>query len=335
MKKVVLSVFLFVTLLSAGAIEESSYGSVCPRQVRPWFEHAAKRGTLTTADGRTLSWLAVEARHERGAVVIVQGWTEQMALYDELLYDLRDSGYSFYLYDLRGQGRSEGDHPSDDRWYVKDWKSFVSDLDLFYTAIVRARPHPETVFLGYSMGGAIATVYLAEHPTAADRLILLAPMYRINTSPLPLFMVRIVAGGMTLFGGGASYLPGYGPYEAHPFENNPEHITSRLRFEERARIAGETAYRPGGVTAKGGLELVRLSAAGLKAAAKITVPALLVEAGRDRVVRIPAEDRAAARMTNCRTIVITDSGHVMMAESDPIRNQTVGAIRSFLERSAS
>lgn len=332
MKKVIVVLFLSVLIFSVDAIDENTYNTYYPGTVRPWFEHARVTGTLTAADGRILHWMAIETPHEKGAVVIVPGFTEQVESYVELLYDLRNEGYSFYLLDLRGQGLSQGDYPSRDRWYVKNWKSFLSDLELFYTKVVRAKPHPTTILYGYSMGGAIATVFAAEHPDAADRLILLNPMYRINSSPVPIFLMRLVAGTMTLFGGGTSYLPGYGPYEAHPFKNNPEHITSRVRYEERQRLARTTsAYRPGGITAKGGLELLALSAAALRATRKVTMPTLLIQSGKDQVVRNSAENRGAARMKNCTKFVLPDSGHLTMFEVDAVRNQAVDAVRAFLD----
>lgn len=316
---------------SATAIDESRYAALYPRTVIPWFEEASTIGTFRTLDGRRLSWRAVETPNEKGALVVIPGWTEAAEAYAELFYNLKDSGYSFYILDLRGQGLSEGDYPTHDRWYVADWRSFLSDVELFFDRVVNGKPHSSTVLYGFSMGGAIATAYLADHPEAAQQLILVAPMFGINISPVPLFVMRWISVLLAILGLGTSYLPGHGPWAERPFEGNPDCILSRVRFEELGRLARKTSeYRAGGATAKGGIELLRLSAAGFKAAGRIHAPTLLVQAGADKTVRNSAEDAAAARIEKCTKVVIPNCNHIVMMQPDGERNQAVNAIRAFL-----
>jgi alpha-beta hydrolase superfamily lysophospholipase len=61
------------------------------------------------------------------------------------------------------------------------------------------------------------------------------------------------------------------------------------------------------------------------------VPALLLQAGKEQVVSNRAEDRAAKAMRDCRKVVVADANHVIMHETDPVRNQALTAIRSFIE----
>lgn len=312
-------------------IAEEAYPEVFAKTVRPWFEKKRRSGTITAGDGRKLSWMSVEAENERGAVVICPGWTEQAECYAELLYDLHGLQYSFYILDHRGQGLSEGDLPTRECWYVRHWRSFVSDLALFFERVVRKRPHPEIVLYGFSMGGAVATAFLGEHPDAADRLILVAPMFRVNVAPIPLFVLRAYVKVMLLLGRGLSYLPGYGPYERRPFEGNPDRIASRVRYDELVRLnESNPAYMAGGASARGGLELDRLGRAAEKAARRVGIPTLLVQAGRDKMVRLDAQDRAAARMQRCRRVVVPEANHVVLLEVDRNRNQALQAIAGFL-----
>lgn len=316
---------------AVSAIGEESYSEVFRQRVRPWFDDARRSGTLAAGDGRVLSWMSIEAEKERGAVVICPGWTEQAECYAELLYNLRESGYSFYILDHRGQGLSEGDLPSRELWYVESWRSLLSDLELFFERVVRQRPHEEIVLYGFSMGGAVATAFLGTHPGAADRLLLVAPMFRINVSPIPRFLLRAFVGVMLLLGRGRSYLPGHGPYRSRPFEGNPDRISSRVRYEALVRLnESDPSYMAGGASVKGGLELDRLSTAAERAASKVAVPTLLLQAGRDRMVRNGAQNRAARRMAQCRIVVVPDSGHVMLLETDRNRDPALGAIASFL-----
>jgi alpha-beta hydrolase superfamily lysophospholipase len=206
------------------------------QQVWPWFTSARRRGELRAADGLVLRWFAMEAESDRAALVVLPGWLEIGESFAEELYDLRDLGISFYVLEQRCQGLSGGEIEPRDRWHVKDWRSFLSDIELFMEKVVRTRPHRKIILYGNSMGGALATTYLARHPGSAQALVLSVPMFGVFTAPLPLPVVTTVARLLKLLGKGAAYLPGHGPYNPKPFDGNSWFITSRARYEHLGRL---------------------------------------------------------------------------------------------------
>ena len=131
--------------------------------------------------------------------------------FTEELFDLRDLGMSSHVLDHRYQGLSGGEIHPRDQWYLQDWQSYLSDVELFFDSVVRARPHRRIVLDGNSMSGAIATAYLARHPDAAYVIVLTVLMFRIKTAPLPGFAVGAIVRLFQLFGTGAAYFYGYGP----------------------------------------------------------------------------------------------------------------------------
>jgi lysophospholipase len=315
----------------ASGIDEESFEHVFKSQVKPWFEASRRTGELRAADGLVLRWYSIESPREKAALVVLPGWTELAESYAEELYDLRDLGLSFFVLDHRGQGLSGGEVTPRDRWYLESWQSLLSDLDLFMERVVRPRIHAKTILYGNSMGGALAVAYLGRHPEAAQALVMTVPMFAPRTAPFPLFAVSEAAGLYTLFGQGRAYLPGYGPYARHSFEGNPWSISSRARYEHLDLLnESRTEYQLGGATAKGGLELLRLSRAAREAAARITVPALLVQAGRDEAVRNDAQDRAQRAMADCRIVRVDEAHHIIMHAEDPVRSRALSAIRQFL-----
>jgi alpha-beta hydrolase superfamily lysophospholipase len=100
-----------------------------------------------------------------------------------------------------------------------------------------------------------------------------------------------------------------------------------------ARKCGELRpeYQIGGATVQSTLQLVRLSRAAMAAAAKIQAPTLLLQAGRDRMVRNDAQDRAVKSIRHCRKVIMAEANHVIMQEVDPVRGQALAAIRGFLQ----
>ena len=317
--------------VSSNPGDESAFEAPYRQEIWPWFTAQRTFGELRAADGVMLRWFSIESASERAALVVLPGWQEMAESFAEELYDLRDLGLSFYVLDHRCQGLSDGEGMLRDRWHVSDWRNLLSDAGMFLERIVSARPHRKIVLYGNSMGGAVAAAWLSRHPGAAQALVLTVPMFGILTAPLPMPAAIAAMRFSILLGRGARYLPGHGPYRREPFEGNSWSITSRERYSQLDRIIeSRKEYQVGGATARGGLALVKLSRAALGAAARIEAPVLLVQAGRDRVVRNDAQDRAARAMGNCTRVVIPDAHHVIMHETDAVRGQALAAIREFL-----
>jgi acylglycerol lipase len=79
-------------------------------------------GYFTSFDGLKLFyrfWLSNQPK----SVFIVHGFGEHSGRYSELIESLKDTGYSYYLLDLRGHGQSEGR-----RVFVETFSDFSSDL---------------------------------------------------------------------------------------------------------------------------------------------------------------------------------------------------------------
>lgn len=332
MKLRVACLLLACVAIRSMAVDESLLPDAFASRITPWFESSRTMGELHAADGLVLRWYAIEARAERAAMVVLPGWTETAESFQELLYDLRDLGISFYVPDLRGQGLSGGEITPRDRWHLENWETLLTDLDLLMEKVVMAKPHTRVLLYGDSMGGSIATAWIGRHPAAVQGLVMTVPMFGVRTNPFPLPVVKAIMRLYMLVGKGTSYLPGYGPYQSLPYENNPWSITSRARYDFLGRLEdSRSEYRLGGSTARGGAELLDLAAAARSAAARVTVPALLVQAGSDEMVRNDAQVRAAATMKDCRLVTVRGAHHVIMHMADPIRNQALAAIRSFLQ----
>lgn len=123
----------------------------------------------------------------RGSVMIVHGMGEYAARYTEVADLFHSLGLDVHVMDLRGHGRSQGVrghfesmsqiHGDIDAWieHLKGEESFSRDKPCF--------------LLGHSLGGLIATTYLAQYKVQAmgpqfEGLILSSPALGLSLNPI-------------------------------------------------------------------------------------------------------------------------------------------------------
>ena len=115
--------------------------------------------TLTAPDGTQLVYDAYEATAPRAAVLALHGWFDHAGRWRETGERLCGAGYSAYLLDLRGHGRSGG-RPG----HLSRFSQLLGDLQAF-RRVVRLRTERPQVLLGISFGGLVSLRYLETQPS--------------------------------------------------------------------------------------------------------------------------------------------------------------------------
>jgi alpha-beta hydrolase superfamily lysophospholipase len=136
--------------------------------------------------GETLAVRGNEVMDPRGAVVIAPGFAEHAGRYGRLARELGSRGYSTYVYDPRGHGKSTGT-----RGHTPSWKQLVDDLDAVLTGLAGHPSFPDRVALvGMSMGALVALDWTLAHRGEVDGLGLVAPFFKPAFSP-PVWKVAL------------------------------------------------------------------------------------------------------------------------------------------------
>ncbi len=110
-------VFLFV-ISPAFAISEKDFFTDYQKRYVPFY-NSCELGFFYGSENKRINYLKYESEQKDTAVVILPGKSESYLKYAELIYDLKNPGFSFYLMDHRGMGFSERPVQNMDKVFVE------------------------------------------------------------------------------------------------------------------------------------------------------------------------------------------------------------------------
>lgn len=125
------------------------------------------------------------------ALAVVHGYGEHAGRYRELAVELAERGYSLYVYDLRGHGRSAGR-----RGHISRFSDYLDDTAVYLRTVGLEEEGRPLFLLGHSLGGLIAAAFVEERSDAGlAGLVLSAPFLRlaIPVPPMRLHAARLLS----------------------------------------------------------------------------------------------------------------------------------------------
>jgi lysophospholipase len=309
-------------------VEALRLGTVFNSEILPYFNTSQSFTMINNGVQIRYRYYPANAEPAKGTVVIVTGRTEFMAKYAELLYDLRTSGYEFFIYDHRGQGESDRLIGDPAKGFVDHYQDYISDLTLFMNQIVLPHSGGPIYMLAHSMGGAIASAYAIDHPDDLKALVLSSPMLSIQFL-LGETLSADVAAKAVAIGFGESVAFGYsGEGYSVPFEKNI-FTHSRARF---AYVHDLELYHPdwviGGPTNQWVREAVAMDIFVRENAKKLVAPTLIFEATGDSIVNPTVDEQFVAAAKRAQIIKFEGAKHEILVEEDHFRDK---ALRSLLD----
>jgi lysophospholipase len=297
----------------------------------PYFEENFTIGVMKNHDGTEIRYAESVHSGKKGALVIVDGRTEFMAKYAEVFYDLRNTGFSFYIYDHRGQGNSSRILADPEKGHVGKFEEYVEDLHRFLNTIVKVKVHKSIFLLSHSMGGTISILYARKYPTTVTGMILCSPMFDVNTAPFPKSLAKITANILNALGMGTRYVFGGKPYDRnHQFENN-DLTDSYVRFELNKRLVEENpGVALGGPTIGWLVEAFHAIDRIKSDTIALPVPILLIIGEEDTVVGQKTQKEFCNTQPECSFVIIPKGKHELLMEKDQVRDTVLENIRTFL-----
>lgn len=275
-------------------------------------------------------------------VIISPGRIESYIKYQEVALQWAAKGYSVALIDHRGQGFSERLTSHHEHGHVDRFVDYEDDFTTWLTHLAPRIDGQPTYLVAHSMGGAIASMYMAQYgrakvPFEFKAAILSAPMMGINTKPWPESLGKAVVRfgakiKRSIAPDSAHYFIGMKDYDPLPFEQN-DLTHSQARYTWLTDMYREhPKIRLGGPTWQWLLESLDAMDIMPRIAKKISTPILLLQGTEDAVVMPEAQERFMAQSTQSQSKLIKVEGarHEILMETDSVRQVAMQHIESFL-----
>jgi lysophospholipase len=283
---------------------------------------------------RRMDWPQPAGNAARGSLVFAGGRGDFIEKYLEAHAHWHAAGWNVTAFDWRGQGASRGNLVGGN--YLS-FDPLVEDLDSLIAGWSGTFPGPH-VAVGHSMGGHLLLRTLIDKKPKLDAAVLIAPMIRVNSSPLSPVVAPFVAQFMCLIGRRdrpvwKSPAKGRSPAARRQYHltGSPERYEDELWWWEK-----EPGYNIG-APSWGWMNAAYRSAAGAftpSRLGKVDVPVLIIGTERDRLVSPEAIRSTAAFLPRAQLHMYTDAAHEILREADPVRVDALRRIDAFLDEQA-
>lgn len=290
------------------------------------------------AGGLRLRAARFEADNPRAVCVLLNGQTEFIEKYFEVIDDLTRRGFSVATMDWRGQGGSDRLLANPRKAHIADFALYDDDLDALMEQVVnpmQAEGELKIIALAHSMGGHILLRRLHDRKEEFAAVALCAPMIGIQPRGMSWWMVASVARILNHRAPSQAFVWGMAkrdhltlPFAAQIVTSDPvryQRTHELLAAHPDLRLNGPTW----GWLAAALKSILALHAPGYAEA--IATPALIFAAGKDRICNSDALRAFAARMPQATCLTIAGAEHEILMERDVFRDQLWTACDSFMK----
>ncbi len=303
--------------------------------IEPYLDKRMQDGYFNGCKNKQIYYRTFLLDNPKANIIISHGHREFVERYNEMIYYFLNAGYSVFIMEHRGHGRSE--HLGIDRSQinVELFDYYLDDIKLFVDNIVLKKSMDKPLFLfAHSMGGGIGAGFLEKYPDIFKCAILHAPMLEINTGSIPIVAAFILARIMKLIHKEMVYIPGQKPYEGQKeVHEKAADCIERYKYTYDNVINNEL-FQYGGSSINWYFECSKAIKDIIKKdnAEKVKIPVMLMQPQNDFYIMLKAHYEFAKYAKNCTLVKIKNSKHESFNENDNIAFPVFNAILEFFNK---
>lgn len=311
-------------------LQEEGYRRQMKHAVEPYLKRYRQSGSFASFDGTQIFYCTYVQEYAKGSIVISHGFGEFAEKYNEVIYYFLQAGYSVFIPEHRGHGRSERGIQDLEKVYVKSFSQYVRDLHLFVKKVVKPYQN-EMLLFAHSMGGAIGALYLEIYPGDFKKAVLSSPMIQMNVAGLVYPAAMEIAHLCRACGFGRAYAAGQGGFASKAGFERSSCLSQERHLYAYGKRARYQRFRTSGATYSW------VSAAGTASAyvqderniQKIRIPVLVFAAGREHMVDTDEICRFAGKLPNARLVWSLDAKHEIFNAGEKARLEFFDEVFAF------
>jgi acylglycerol lipase len=233
-------------------------------------------GWLESTDDTNLYWRRYSPEGEvRAVLLFVHGLAEHSGRYIHVMEFFAERGFDCWAVDYRCHGKSPGL-----RVHIDRFEDFLADIEAARRLVRTENPDPPFFLIGHSQGGLLVLRNTLDRPEGLDGIIVSSPFVGLHPDAAPPAPLQVVANIVSTFL----------PKQMFSKVADPSFLSRDPRVAE-AYLADPMVSRT--VSARWFTEVQKAQSDTRARAPRLSVPALVMQSGDDRLVN-PATTRTWA-----------------------------------------
>jgi lysophospholipase len=338
--------FFYQSSIAYGKDNSDPFLSTTPEILHSKYERFQRLNTehiFFNKSGQEIFWVSIPGKKDqrlkgqknstsnltKGTIVFSPGRSESRLSYYELALFFHELGYNIAIIEHKGQGKSFRYVKNSDVGHIHQFDEYSQDFSIFLIEVKKQFEEPLYLWAS-SMGAAIALFDPAQ-ANKFNKIILVAPMFEINTRGIPILALDILLNIMRILRGPETYAPLVGPFDPKsPFEKN-EYAASRERFNLNKYLYTLNPNLCVGGPSVGWVQSVlRIQDTLRSKISLIRPPVLIFQSDNDKFVISTRQNEFCKLMHSCRITTLSGSMHALHLDTNTNISRMVNSSVRFL-----
>lgn len=295
------------------------------------FSNEYKEYFFLNNDKINLYWILLSSHSNQslGTIIFSPGRTESRLSYFEFATYLQQNNFNVAIIEHRGQGKSGRQINATDVGHIDRFEDYSNDFKLFFQEIKKIQK-PPYFLVASSMGAGIAMM----DPVTVNyfqRIVMLAPMFKIKTKNIPEWLTHVILNLSLYFKSSTDYAPFTGSFDpSSEFENN-DYSSSEKRFKFNLEIYKKNPnFQVGGPSIKWVQEALNVTENIRGKINSVSTKTLLIQSEYEKYVDNQTQDYFCSLMLSCQIYLVSGSKHALHLENDNNIDLIFNKTKSFL-----